>query len=266
MRRGSKPRPHTGTGSGSRMFVTCDEGGISAFIMPKCGCSLINNAVYKANTGKLFHDPSRIHFDKTAHNVTHQRDAADGADPARCFGVIRNPVNRFVSFYYDKMFSTSDLALPGLRRKLERWASQARGETFTIDTSPDARIAVHRKNLLGLLDGVEALLDTGNPDHRNGHYDRQTDMMARAGAGDFPVAVLEDLQATFPAQIAQASPGFLKTLLSLPPINESRKPFPVKVVVSTTVRRRIQDVYKDDIAMYAAYTSKPQSEPLRLAG
>ncbi len=223
---------------------------LSVFWIPKVACTSIINAFYELNTWTRHSDPETIHFDEAALKIVEFRPGTDVLNPARSYVFVRNPVQRAVSFYYDKIYHRGRYSFPGWRKRILRTAAGAdyKEVKARLFGRSDLTLEEHREYLGYVLDGLSQMLPTNKPKLIDKHFDLQSRVIANGEATDFTHLRLDDL-----ARTAFSDPGLSalqQVLKAQPRANETVKPFPYDDLLTDELREKIGDIYQADIALF----------------
>ncbi len=139
----------------------------------KCGCTLLKGIFYNLNTGDMYPDLLAIHNDKAAiANIRYSPRRYGPRDESKSFVVMREPTARFLSFYWDKVYSHAPYASDSTRGALERRARVKSPDFEGFDRSDDLSLDGHVANLHALLDGLEVSFARWEKLRQDKHYMR----------------------------------------------------------------------------------------------
>lgn len=225
-----------------RVLLTTDSVPLRYLQVQKCGCTFVKNLLWTLQFGAPHPNPGRIHDDE--HLLP--RIGIDRAAAARiareemAFVVIRQPVDRLLSLYLDKLVGEGRRRFPPLAALL--------AERDGLDPAA-ASPAAHRANLHILLNWIEANIATGVDLPRNPHW---MPFSAKAGvARRLNLKVL--LTPALDSQLARVLGS--EVLARLPPLaaterNSSRSGRNAEGIVDRQLRRRIHGIYDEDARAY----------------
>ena len=146
-------------------LLSCRALPIRYFFIPKCGCTFVKNLIWRLDHGRTHVNPKRIHdvmddFARAAHFGLDE-SAIRAEDHA--FTILRNPVDRFLSLYFDKVVGEGWQRYVPLRATLQKYGLDVGAAT------PEA----HRRNCNIMLDWLEVNLSEGNELPREAHWTPQ---------------------------------------------------------------------------------------------
>ena len=212
---------------------------LNVITQPKAGCSYVRNVVYALDHGRAHSNPQVVEADGClVYAERSKRDLATGTNVI----VLRDPVKRFFSLYFDKIWGEGQSAFPWVTRKL----LLNRG----FSTRRDLSLEEHRENLLRLLRYVRGRIDKLPLEEQNPHWRPQYHRARRAREFGFVPILLED----FGNQIEVAANGRIRGLPdALSKVNfrnVSEKPFSVDELADESLLDRLRDLYRRDFALY----------------
>ena len=217
----------------------------------KCGCTLLKGIFYNLNTGDMYPDLLAIHNDKAAvANIRYSPRRYGPRDESKSFVVMREPTARFLSFYWDKVYSHAPYASDSARGALERRARVKSPDFEGFDRSDDLSLDGHVANLHALLDGLEVSFARWEKLRQDKHYMRQSVAIDLDEASDCTRIRLESFRDGVPASLAAASPRFSEAFEKMPHANESVKKYKNSEVLDDEILARVRDLYSKDFEMY----------------
>ncbi len=90
-------------------------------VIPKCGCTFVKNMLWMIDhSGEAHVNPRRVHDDDTAflRATAHGKTDAEIRQSEFAFTVVRDPVERFISLYFDKVIGNGHRKFVPLRAVL----------------------------------------------------------------------------------------------------------------------------------------------------
>lgn len=212
--------------------------------LTKCGCTYLRNVMFHLDHGAPIDTPDgRRHpaFDGDLSAGDVAPEVVREADTA--FVVIRNPVYRFMSLYFDKFVSPE-----GVRphREVHRYARQAGSD---IHPGPD--IEANRANCHKVLDHIETTLDTWPYPRANWHWKPQVVRLRAIRDLRFHVLTLDGIGWQLPHVLGPHVPGLGTSMEAVRVRNASAKFLGFDDVLNWKLRRRIRAIYAADFAMYS---------------
>ncbi|MEL6236921.1 MAG: sulfotransferase family 2 domain-containing protein, partial [Pseudomonadota bacterium] len=136
--------------------------------VPKSGCTLLRNLAYLIDHGRPHPDPLAIQADACLHSAAFSARRHDG----RAFLMLRDPVARFLSLYFDKVMGDGPHAFPWIAERLAQRPGFAQAAELSA--------AQHRANCHLLLGFLERRVGTRPAGQVNPHWRPQVAFAARA--------------------------------------------------------------------------------------
>ncbi len=209
----------------------------------KCGCTFIMNVLYYLNYDRINQNPLQVH--KNNHIIP-KADAATNQDITNspyAFVIIRDPVKRFMSLYFDKLY--------GHPRSSETYNL---GEYFTknglITNDIGSDAVKHRENCIRTILWIKQNL-AGNTDQAmNWHWKPQKIRLRQVHPLRFKVLMLEDINFQLPFVLSPLIPHIADAMKTVSAQNVSDKPVQPKEVLNDELCNLIQDTYPDDTKIY----------------
>lgn len=195
----------------------------------KCGCTFVHSVLQHLDGVPT--DP------KTRLGADGYTNADVMATPAR-FVVIRNPIARFTSLYFDKAMGKDH----AIKHRLIR--------NKIID--PKATdLETHQENCFRLLHYIKQTLD-GAPDRRpDWHWRPQLVRLSQVAPFDFHVITLEGLSWQLPAIAARTVPDITRALADMPLRNVSKKTVSTDQLMVPELQDIVQEIYPQDTEIHA---------------
>jgi hypothetical protein len=221
----------------SRLFAI-PEPRIFYLFIPKCGCTYVKNVLWHIRTGKPHVNPLRVHdsdaFILRAGELVGDHLSIRSEDMA--FSVVRNPVDRLLSLYLDKVVGTGRLNFVPLAETLIREGR--------IIENPSS-LSDHHFNLLSLVDWLHENLtgNTGLP--KNAHWTPQSDRSLVLRTFDLKILVVEHLTIGLNVLLRDSVPG-IDHFLHTAERNRSTRTLPKSDLLTGLIRRRINELYSSD--------------------
>ncbi len=223
-------------------LLSCKALPIRYLVIPKCGCTFVKNLLWTLDHGAAYANPPRIHertreFARVAQfNLT----VDDVRAEEHCFVVLRDPVDRFLSLYFDKVIGE------GYRKFVPLRAVLRESHGLNVDAATPQE---HRQNCHILIDWIEANLSGPNEIGRDPHWTPQHFRMETIRAFDMKVMMLNGLDESLSLLLSGLVPDIGIILGNLERYTTNSKSMKDQVVDST-IRARINHVYKRDGESY----------------
>lgn len=208
----------------------------------KCGCTFLRNLFYHLDHGHLHADAGRIHahdqdFLKAAH-VPH--DVIQSSPYV--FTVVRDPVDRFLSLYFDKIANTEN--------EVDAWMRRRIAEGAGLELGPEISITTHRENCLKMLGWLKRNLDDGLEGRTNPHWQRQSVSIERIARFKPTLIPLPQVQDRLDALLGPIVPDIGKHMKAITVRNVSPKLFERSVFVTDELVEMTRSIYSKDMVLF----------------
>ncbi len=234
------PRDMPGPG---RFFYTTNRYPLFYLQITKCGCTFLKNLMYYLDHGRLHENSARIH--------AHEADLLKAdliprpvlKESPYLFAVVRDPVDRFLSLYFDKIANHDNQWDVGMRRRVIRAAG--------LDGRRNLPIEAHRENCVKMLDWIKRNLDDGTEGNTNPHWQRQTVRLSRLKGLDARLLTLEGLSWQLPRLLAPLVPDIAAQMDAVRARNRSPRLFTRQEFVTPEIEAAVKRVYARDAEIHA---------------
>jgi hypothetical protein len=225
-----------------RVLHTTDRYPLFYLKITKCGCTYLVNLLHVLDHGVPHPAGSRVH----SHDADFVKagllpPAAITGSPF-AFAVVRDPVDRFLSLYFDKIADVENANDAGMRRRVMRMAG--------IDVGPGTSLETHRDNCLKVLDFFADNLAGNTPGGINPHWQRQAVRLRRAQAFGLTLLTLDGLKWQLPALLAPLIPDITEKMAQVESRNRSKKPFSRAEIETPELAERVHSLYAADLEIY----------------
>lgn len=243
---GAKPLPEQGdirNDDKTHKFFTSHKYPFYYLSITKCGSTFLKNLLYQIDHDRLHHDAKRIHDHPQDLLRAHQTPRWMIRRSRFAFTVLRDPVERFLSMYFDKIYGDGSQNFPELR------------EEIALETGLDLRRNIdakrHETNCLALLDWLEKNLahDTDLP--VNPHWRRQMARVATVSDYRLGFFTLEGLNWQMPMHFAEMIPDLAQRMAAVRNRNKTHYPVDKAEVATDAVRTRVAELYPEDTTQHA---------------
>ena len=225
-------------------LLSCKVLPIRYLVIPKCGCTFIKNLIWQLDHGESYVNPARVH--ERTRDFARVSQFNLSVDEVRaeeyCFVVLRDPVDRFLSLYFDKVVGEGYRKFVPLRAILR--------ENHALEVEP-ATAADHTRNCHILIDWIDENLAKGNEIGRDPHWTPQHFRMETIRAFDMKVLPINDLDGHLTMLLSGVVPNIAKILEKLERYTSNSKDMKDRVL-DTALKARITQVYKRDAENYEA--------------
>jgi hypothetical protein len=217
---GFSPAPHSYEFQKSKRF------GFLYYQITKCGCTytkaLINHLDGRAEAA----DPIRVNWqegDQTA------------------FVIVRNPIDRFLSFYFDKVIGPPC----HISRKFER---------LNLINPKPMTIQDHQHNCLQVLGWINSTLNGGSQDKVNFHWRPQIFRLHKISNLRVRMLTLDAMNWQLPLVLSDSCSKITKAMGQVGPRNVSAKPIQAGQILDQKIRKQISRIYAADERVYSEVT------------
>lgn len=208
-------------------------------IIPKCGSTLLRNLAYRLDHGTNHPDPQRIDADGALYTPTKER--AHMGDELNIV-VFREPFQRLMSLYFNKVWGEGETAFP--------WISRTLSKNRRFNMNRDIDEAAHHDNLMRLIGLLETRFAQQRAQELNPHWRPQSFRLSDLSAAGFKPLLLEDLDRQLPLVARARVPGIKEELASAPGRNKTDPPVPYDRFRTPYILERLEALYAEDIALY----------------
>ncbi|GFE63941.1 sulfotransferase family 2 domain-containing protein [Litoreibacter roseus] len=211
---------------------------IHYLVIPKCGCTFVKNLLWSLEHEKPYPDPKRIHDEDAGFLRASALDLTPAQIEMRphAFTVIRNPVDRFLSLYFDKVIGPGHQNFVNLRGVL----ADDHDLDLTAD-SPDA----HRRNCHILIKWLEDNLNVPGKLENDAHWTPQHYRGNLMKTFNLKLLLLNDLNRHLTVLLQDILPDIAERLSALER-NKSGGDARKRDVLDAPLRKKINVVYARD--------------------
>lgn len=204
-------------------FQISERFGFKYYQITKCGCSFAKVLINQLDGRAPNAEPIK-------------RVWSTGGPPA--FVIVRNPIDRFMSLYFDKIFrGPSHIGRLFLTRGLvDRNALSADD---------------HHNNCLHSLGWINSTIDGHNEVKPNFHWRPQVMRLHKVSKLDVHILTLDGLSWQLPYLLRDTCPKIGEIMKHVGFRNRSPKPIAPEQIVSQKLRRQISRIYAADERVYA---------------
>lgn len=233
--------PLTAPGPG-RFLMTTHKYPLFYLQITKCGSSFMRNLLYYLDHGTVHPAGSMVHsFNQDFVKADLIPEQTLIASPY-LFTIVRDPVDRFLSLYFDKIANLTNEKDAAIRRRVVRKAE--------IDLHPDMTLAEHQTAALKIIDWFDMNLERNLPGKINPHWQRQQERLRRINALSPRRVTLDGLPWQLPALLGPLIPGIADHMAVVRVRNRSKKPFSHAEIATPALVNRIHQVYAQDLQTY----------------
>ena len=218
---------------------TATEHPINCIAISKIGRTYLRNLLYILEHEKEYHEPLKIHT-KGASSISDLTKTELAKEVS--FFVIRDPVGRFFSLYFDKIYGTGERSFPWVAKRLVKHRGFVHEENLTVDQ--------HRINCLALLGYINRKFEIEALSDINAHWSPQVEMAKKAIQFGLQPLLLESLDEQLLHVAGGRIDGLETAMQALPHRNSSSKPYSIEEILTPEIAQRISDLYAADQALY----------------
>ncbi len=209
----------------------------------KCGCTFLRNLVYYLDHDQVHPDSTRIH--------SHNDDFITAARIPRwflkrspyLFAVVRDPIDRFLSLYFDKIANLDNKYDSGMRDRLTKAAN--------LVLTPEMSIQQHRENCLRLLAWFDLNLAGKTPGRPNAHWQRQSLRLSHTKGLNPRLLTLSGLSWQLPEILTPLIPDIQQKIDAVTIRNKSKRLLSRDEILTPDIERAVLLLYAEDAETYA---------------
>jgi hypothetical protein len=226
----------------ARRLFAVESPRVFYLVIPKCGCTFVKNVLWFVANGEFYHTPLRIHDvdDLFLRAPDVEPDLANVYGAPGAFTVLRSPVDRFLSLYFDKVIGD------GRREYVPLYDVLVRKRSLIPDPST---LRDHQYNLECMAEWVAENLHTGVDLRPESHWTPQSYRANIMEEFDLAVLTVDHLTAGLELILSECIPNTREVLFNTE-MNRSARDFRKGEVVNESIRRLVNAAYSKDRAMY----------------
>lgn len=210
----------------------------------KCGCTFVKSVLYEWEYGETPVREQQLNEVPKTEGWTREQITAS---PFKLV-VIRDPVARFFSLYFDKILAVGQEDPHPIH---DLFCNKLK----IVDPYVGADVDGHRVNCLRAMRWIRGNLNLKTARKPNWHWRPQVTRLKRLRDYDFDVVPLEDLSDRLPGLWGGAVTGDAAKVMARRPANQSRKPVSAQDIEDEELRALILRVYDIDKAIYDQVTA-----------
>lgn len=226
-----------------KILMTTDDYPIHYRMITKCGCTFLINVIHYLNYGYIYPEPDDIHRIKGNIPNAAAQSNAEIANSPYSFIVIRDPVSRFMSLYFDKIYGP-----PKRSEKIGLGAYFV--ENGFVDPKAGSDIGRHRDNCIRSIQWIRKNLNGETDREKNFHWKPQRNRIRQVRNFNFNVLMLEDINFQLSRTLKPLIPQIDEMLRTVSEQNISSKPVKPEDVLNGELRELIIDTYRSDVRIY----------------
>lgn len=204
----------------------------------KVGSTFLRNLVYMLDHGETF---SAVEKEFPTGLLNRELTAAELASEVSFF-VVRDPVARFFSLYFDKVVGVEENRFPWIIDKLKTHRIFHEGPKLSLEQ--------HRDNCMSLLGFLGVRLRGQIKGPINAHWNKQITRVEKAISFGLHPLMLENLESQL-VQIANGRiNGLERAITRVQSRNRSPRVAPVEDILTPEIYAKISALYPEDIQLY----------------
>ncbi|MBV1865220.1 MAG: sulfotransferase family protein [Rhodobacteraceae bacterium] len=204
----------------------------------KCGSTFLRNILWYLDNK----EPLPPGFDRESQPWAAGWKPSDILNNKHKFTVVRHPVQRFMSLYFDKILGKTE----GVPIRLSR----AFLRNSDIDQDAGEDLEVHRRNCGNALEFIANQFATQPHSKINWHWKPQMVRMSHLRDFGFSTVHLEGLDWQLPQVIGGLVPNIDKALKAVKTANRSVKPVKAEDILTKELRLKIREIYQTDYLIW----------------
>lgn len=215
---------------------------IRYLVIPKCGCTYVKNLLWTLEKGERFANPIRIHeaderFQRASELGLIESDVAV---EEYAFTIVRKPVDRFLSLYFDKVIGEGHRFFVPLRKIL---AERHGLNVHAVD------IAAHQENCRVLARWLRQNLSQSIDIEKEAHWTPQAYRKNLMKEMNLKVLTLEALTEQLQVLLGDLVPE-LGPVMAAQERNASTRAHKKQDILTGELKAEIDDIYSTDRQLY----------------
>jgi len=226
----------------SRRLFALREPRVLYLVIPKCGCTFVKNVLWAIQNDRYHSNPVRVHDDDKEFLRASDLgiDIHSIAREPMAFTVIRNPIDRLLSLYFDKVVGKGkDNYIP-----LAHVLTEKRGLHPLPTTLSD-----HQYNIEILIDWLEENLSDEIDLPKDAHWTPQVYRSDIMRTFDLKMLTVDRLSHGLQILLGDEV-GNARTIIQQAEKNSSGNKIDKKIVLTPEIRRKINSLYVGDRTLY----------------
>ncbi|MEO1550921.1 MAG: sulfotransferase family 2 domain-containing protein [Pseudomonadota bacterium] len=208
----------------------------------KCGCTYLKNLFYLLEFGHVHPRATYIHQHEAEIPRAGHLSLETVQDSPYGFMVLRDPADRLLSLYFDKIYGEGPQNFPHVR------ATLARDAGLSLDRALSAQ--GHQDNVMRLLDWLRRNLAGETKIKPNPHWKPQIERIRIGRKLNLAPLLLERLDEQLPALLSPVLPQIEAQMAKITARNRTERPLKSEAILTDRLRDEIADLYGRDLAAY----------------
>lgn len=225
-----------------RVFVTTTRYPLFYLQITKCGCTFLRNLIYYLDHDALHPDSGRIHAHNDDFVGAHRIPRWYLKRSPYLFTVVRDPIDRFLSLYFDKIGNLDNPHDTGMRKRVSSAAE--------LDLRADLDIEGHRENCLKTLAWFKINLAGQTPGKPNPHWQHQAVRLNHVKGLNPRLLTLDGLSWQLPILLAPIIPDIQSKMDAVTIRNKSKRLFSRAEFLTPEIKAAVHEIYSEDAATH----------------
>lgn len=244
-------KPKSFSRTPAQRMVTLKRADVYYLPIAKSGSTYMKNLFYYLDHGHQHKAGDNIHSIDDALRRAKTDDVTKIRQSGYAFAVVRDPVDRFLSYYFDKIYGCGPRCFPHHREYFSRMLG--------LDLSDNLDAAGHRKNCSLLINWTLENLEFRTDEPINPHWRRQASRIKRTAMLDLELLTLDGLDWQLPLFLRDAVPNIHEAMAAIKARNEVAWPVSRFEVIDAALLKKIEDTYRMDVKIYRKTRQKWQA-------
>ncbi len=222
-------------------FYTLREYPIFMCTLTKSGCTFLKNLFYYIDQGALHPLGDFIHLDESKLLRASEVDVPMINKSPYVYMVIRDPVDRFLSLYYEKIYGQEAGSMDWFRMEI--------GNSIGMNFDEGLSLSEHQENAMKLIAWLKKNLSGETNIKPDFHWRRQVAKWRRVSGFEPKLLVLEDLKRQLPHLLSPVLPDIVEKMQAIKSRNISPKPFSYQETRTEELVESVRKVYNQDFKL-----------------
>ena len=207
----------------------------------KSGCTYLKHLFYLLDHGENYPSGNKIHKDQSALLKATEDDHETILRTPYKFIVVRDPIARFFSLYFDKIYGQGPNAMHWFRAKV--------GDDIGLRYERDLGLAGHQENALKLAAWLRLNLNGLTVIERDFHWRPQASRYNHVKGYNPEIVLLSELKPKLTGLLSPIIPDIDEKMDSIPRHNSSQKPCDVSELLSDELEASLRRTYHSDFKL-----------------
>lgn len=226
------------------VFYTLQDHPVFMATLAKSGCTFLKNLFYYLDKHEFHPLGDFIHQDESQLLRAEAIDLPVIKQSPYVFMVIREPIDRFLSLYYEKIYGKEIGSMDWFRKSV--------GKEIEINFDPDLTLLQHQENTLKLIKWIGKNLRGETNVFKDFHWRKQS--MKYDWISDFEpkLLVLDDLNRQLAHLLKPIIPDIEAKMQAVKSRNHSHRPFTYAQTRTEELDALVAKTYKGDVGLVQA--------------